>query len=445
MGKKYFGTDGIRGKVGEKPITPDFLLKIGWAIGKILADNGEKKIILGKDTRISGYMLEAALEAGIVSSGVSVYLTGPMPTPGIAYLTRTLRANAGIVLSASHNPFNYNGIKFFSKYGTKLSDNTEKIIEKKIEKPIICVSSKKLGRANRIIDAAGRYIEFCKATFPSTLNLNKLKIVIDCANGATYHIAPNVLRELGAEIIKIGCKPNGININHKCGATNINFIKKIVLLKKADIGLALDGDGDRIIMIDHFGNIISGDQIVYIIARDNLIKNKENKGVVGTIMSNLGLEIALKKLNIPFVRSEIGDRYVLEKLKKRKWIIGAENSGHIMLLDKTTTGDGIIASLQVLTIMVRRNMTLYALCNDIKLFPQYYANIKIHDNINVLENNKIKNIISSVKKKLEKNERLILRKSGTEPVIRLMIEGKNIKKISKYANFIISKIKKFNF
>ncbi|MBK4765295.1 MAG: phosphoglucosamine mutase, partial [Pantoea sp. Brub] len=305
---KYFGTDGIRGTVGEPPITPDFVLKLGWASGKVLSRHGSKKIIIGKDTRISGYMLESALEAGLSAAGLSAAFTGPMPTPAIAYLTRTFRAEAGIVISASHNPFHDNGIKFFSSEGIKLPDNVEKAIELEIEKPISCVHSTYLGRASRIVDAAGRYIEFCKSTFPNQLNLNNLKIVVDCANGATYHIAPKVLSELGANVITIAAKPNGININENCGVTNIKYLQKIVLSEKADIGLAYDGDGDRVIMIDHLGNKVNGDQILYIIAYEDLRMGNLKGGVVGTLMSNMGLELAFKKLGIPFVRAEVGDR-----------------------------------------------------------------------------------------------------------------------------------------
>jgi len=368
--RKYFGTDGIRGKVGEYPITPDFALKLGWAVGRVLAKEGIGNVLIGKDTRISGYMLESALEAGFASAGVAAAFTGPMPTPAIAYLTRTFRADAGVVISASHNPFYDNGIKFFSTEGKKLPDDIEVLIEAELEKPLVCVESDKLGRASRITDAAGRYIEFCKGSFDHELSLSGLKIVVDCANGATYHIAPNVLKELGAHVIKIGCNPNGMNINEKCGATDVDALIEKVLEEKADLGFALDGDGDRIILVDHNGHKVDGDQIIYIIAREALRKGQLQGGVVGTLMSNMGLEIGLKELGIPFVRAKVGDRYVLEKLIENDWRFGAENSGHVLLLDKTTTGDGIIAGLQVLSAMIRNKMSLADLSCGMKLFPQ---------------------------------------------------------------------------
>ena len=337
--------------VGDAPITPDFVLKLGWAAGKVLARHGSRKIIIGKDTRISGYMLESALEAGLAAAGLSALFTGPMPTPAVAYLTRTFRAEAGIVISASHNPFYDNGIKFFSIDGTKLPDAVEEAIEAEMEKEISCVDSAELGKASRIVDAAGRYIEFCKATFPNELSLSELKIVVDCANGATYHIAPNVLRELGANVIAIGCEPNGVNINAEVGATDVRALQARVLAEKADLGIAFDGDGDRVIMVDHEGNKVDGDQIMYIIAREGLRQGQLRGGAVGTLMSNMGLELALKQLGIPFARAKVGDRYVLEKMQEKGWRIGAENSGHVILLDKTTTGDGIVAGLQVLAAM----------------------------------------------------------------------------------------------
>lgn len=349
--RKYFGTDGVRGKVGQFPITPDFALKLGWAAGKILATQGTKKVLIGKDTRISGYMLESALEAGLAAAGLSAAFVGPMPTPAIAYLTRTFRAEAGIVISASHNPYYDNGIKFFSSVGEKLPDEVEEAIEALLDQPMDCVESAQLGRATRINDAAGRYIEFCKGTFPANASLKGYKIVVDCANGATYHIAPNVMRELGAEVIEIGTKPDGLNINEKCGATDITALQKVVVESGADVGLAYDGDGDRIMMVDHLGNKVDGDQILFIIAREALRSGKLHGGVVGTLMSNMGLEVALKHLAIPFTRANVGDRYVLEQLKEKGWKLGGENSGHIIVLDKNTTGDGIIASLEVLAAM----------------------------------------------------------------------------------------------
>lgn len=439
--RKYFGTDGIRGKVGENPITPDFVLKLGWAAGKVLARHGSRKIIIGKDTRISGYMLESSLEAGLAAAGLSAAFTGPMPTPAIAYLTRTFRAEAGIVISASHNPYYDNGIKFFSIDGTKLPDDVEEAIEAEMEKPLTCVESAELGRASRIVDAAGRYIEYCKGTFPSDQSLSGLKIVLDCANGATYHIAPNVLTELGAEVIAIGCEPNGLNINQGCGATDVELLQKRVVAEKADIGIAFDGDGDRVIMVDHRGNRVDGDQILYIIARDVLRQGQLHGGVVGTLMSNMGLELALQQLDIPFIRAKVGDRYVLEKLQEQVWRLGAENSGHIILLDKTTTGDGIIASLQVLSAMIRNEMSLYDLCCEIKLMPQILVNVRFSGTHNPLATKDVLNVVNQVEKELAGRGRVLLRKSGTEPLIRIMVEGENEKQVTAMANRIAEVVK----
>lgn len=439
--RKYFGTDGIRGKVGEAPITPDFVLKLGWAAGKVLARHGSKKIIIGKDTRISGYMLESALEAGLAAAGLTAAFTGPMPTPAIAYLTRTFRAEAGIVISASHNPFDDNGIKFFSSEGTKLPDDVEEAIELEMEKPITCVESAQLGRASRIVDAAGRYIEFCKGTFPSELNLNGLKIVVDCANGATYHIAPNVLRELGATVIAIGVQPDGMNINKECGATDLKLLQQRVLAEKADIGLAYDGDGDRIMMIDHLGDKVDGDQILYIIAREALRQGQLRGGVVGTLMSNMGLELALKQLGIPFTRAKVGDRYVLEKMQEKGWRLGAENSGHVILLDKTTTGDGIVASLQVLTAMVRNHMSLHDLCSGMKMLPQVLVNVRFAGEHDPLQSDAVKAVTAEVEKALAGRGRVLLRKSGTEPLIRVMVEGENEAQVTELANRIADLVK----
>ncbi|MFV9687393.1 phosphoglucosamine mutase [Pantoea graminicola] len=439
--RKYFGTDGIRGKVGEAPITPDFVLKLGWAAGKVLARHGSKKIIIGKDTRISGYMLESALEAGLAAAGLTAAFTGPMPTPAIAYLTRTFRAEAGIVISASHNPFDDNGIKFFSSEGTKLPDDVEEAIELEMEKPITCVESAQLGRASRIVDAAGRYIEFCKGTFPSELSLNGLKIVVDCANGATYHIAPNVLRELGATVIAIGVQPDGMNINKACGATDLELLQQRVLAEKADIGLAYDGDGDRIMMIDHLGEKVDGDQILYIIAREALRQGQLRGGVVGTLMSNMGLELALKQLGIPFTRAKVGDRYVLEKMQEKGWRLGAENSGHVILLDKTTTGDGIVASLQVLTAMVRNHMSLHDLCSGMKMLPQVLVNVRFAGEHDPLQSDAVKSVTAEVEKALAGRGRVLLRKSGTEPLIRVMVEGENEAQVTELANRIADQVK----
>ena len=420
--RKYFGTDGVRGKVGTYPITPDFALKLGWAAGKVLASQGSRTVLIGKDTRISGYMLESALEAGLAAAGLTAAFTGPMPTPAVAYLTRTFRLEAGIVISASHNPYYDNGIKFFSSQGTKLPDDIEEAIEAMLDQPMDCVESADLGKASRISDAAGRYIEFCKSTFPAHLGLDGYKIVVDCANGATYHIAPNVLRELGAEVIEIGTDPNGININEKCGATDVKALQEKVLETKADVGLAYDGDGDRIMMVDHLGNKVDGDQILFIIAREALRSGQLKGGVVGTLMSNMSLEIALKMLGVPFVRANVGDRYVLEKMVEHNWTLGGENSGHIIIADKNTTGDGIIASLAVLSAMVQHRLSLNELASAVKFFPQVLINVRFAGGTNPLESEAVKAVAADVEKRLEGKGRILLRKSGTEPLIRVMVE-----------------------
>ena len=439
--RKYFGTDGIRGKVGEAPITPDFVLKLGFAAGKVLARSGSRKVLIGKDTRISGYMLESALEAGLAAAGLSAAFTGPMPTPAIAYLTRTFRAEAGIVISASHNPFDDNGIKFFSAEGTKLPDDVEAAIELELEKPLTCVESSELGRASRIVDAAGRYIEFCKGTFPGELSLNGLKIVVDCANGATYHIAPNVLRELGASVIAIGVQPDGMNINKECGATDLRQLQQRVLAEKADLGLAYDGDGDRIMMVDHLGQKVDGDQILYIIAREALRQGQLRGGVVGTLMSNMGLELALKQLGIPFTRAKVGDRFVLEKMQEKGWRMGAENSGHVILLDKISTGDGIVASLQVLTAIVRNHMSLHDLCSGMKMLPQVLVNVRFSGSHDPLESEAVKSAAAEAEKTLAGRGRVLLRKSGTEPLIRVMVEGEEAEQVNALAHKIADAVK----
>lgn len=423
--RKYFGTDGVRGLVGQAPITPDFVLKLGWAAGRVLSKQGTKKVIIGKDTRISGYMLESALEAGLAAAGLQAAFTGPMPTPAVAYLTRTFRAEAGIVISASHNPYYDNGIKFFSSEGTKLPDEVELAIEAELEKPLNCVESALLGKAYRINDAAGRYIEFCKGTFPSQLDLAGYKIVVDCAHGATYHIAPNVFKELGAEVITIGCEPNGININDKVGATDVAALQAKVLEEKANFGIALDGDGDRVIMVDEEGNKVDGDQIAYIIARDALRRGELKGGVVGTLMTNLGMENALKNLGIPFVRANVGDRYVMEELQKQGWLIGAENSGHVILLDKVTTGDGIVAGLQVMASIVGSKMTLKELADGMTMYPQVLENVRFSGDSNPLESALVVAAQEEVEATLGEKGRVLLRKSGTEPLIRVMVEGED--------------------
>ena len=439
--RKYFGTDGVRGKVGTYPITPDFALKLGWAAGKVLASQGSKMVLIGKDTRISGYMLESALEAGLAAAGLSAAFTGPMPTPAIAYLTRTFRAEAGIVISASHNPYYDNGIKFFSAKGTKLPDEIEEAIEAMLEQPMDCVESAELGKASRINDAAGRYIEFCKGTFPAHLGLEGYKIVVDCANGATYHIAPNVLRELGAEVIEIGTDPNGLNINEKCGATDVTALQAKVVEMKADVGLAYDGDGDRIMMVDHLGNKVDGDQILFIIAREALRSGQLKGGVVGTLMSNMSLEIALKMLGVPFLRANVGDRYVLEKMVENDWTLGGENSGHIIIADKNTTGDGIVASLAVLAAMAQHKLSLNELASAVKLFPQVLINVRFAGGDNPLESDAVKSVAADVEKRLEGKGRILLRKSGTEPLIRVMVECQDATLAQQCAEEIVEAVK----
>ena len=432
--RKYFGTDGIRGQVGLSNINPEFMLKLGWAIGKVLTNGHRRHVIIGKDTRISGYMLESALEAGLSAAGVDVALVGPMPTPAIAYLTQTLRANAGIVISASHNLFEDNGIKFFSADGSKLPDSVELEIEAVIDKPLQTVSSSKLGRAKRVNDAPGRYIEFCKSTIPSLTRLVGLKIVVDCANGATYHIAPNVFSELGADVIAINNKPDGFNINQGCGSTDPAMLCNHVLHNKADLGIALDGDGDRLTMVDAHGQIVDGDKILYAIAYDRFQRNQLGGGVVGTLMSNLGLEKALLAADIPFIRAQVGDRYILEMLKQKNWKIGGEPSGHIVCLDKTTTGDGIVSALQILTCMIKQDKTLRQLVQDIVMIPQTIVNIQTTQAQQLVHHPQITEWMHHMTTEIHDNGRMILRPSGTEPVLRLMIEHIDIQMINQYTD-----------
>lgn len=439
--RRYFGTDGVRGKVGQYPITPDFVLKLGWAAGRVLAKQGTKKVIIGKDTRISGYMLESALEAGLAAAGLKATFTGPMPTPAVAYLTQTFRAEAGIVISASHNPYYDNGIKFFSSEGTKLPDDIELAIEAELDKDIECVESALLGKASRLNDAAGRYIEFCKSTFPHHENLSSLKIVVDCAHGATYHIAPSVFKELGADLILMGCEPDGLNINEKVGATDVRALQQRVVEEKADLGLAFDGDGDRIIMVDHKGNKVDGDQIAYIIARDALRRGELKGGVVGTLMTNLGMENGLKQLGIPFSRAAVGDRYVMEQLVEKGWKIGAENSGHVILLDKVTTGDAIVAALQVLASIVGSNMSLFDLSQGMTLYPQELVNVRFSGDTNPMELDIVKQAVIDAETELGDKGRVLLRKSGTEPLIRVMVEGEDGELVPALANRIADVVK----
>ena len=440
--RKYFGTDGIRGRVGENLINPEFVMKLGWAAGKVLAGQGTNKVLIGKDTRISGYMLESALEAGLSAAGINIGLLGPMPTPAIAYLTKTFRSEAGIVISASHNPYYDNGIKFFSADGMKLDDDIEIAIENQMDKPMECVASEKLGKVVRIADAAGRYIEFCKGNFPSALSLKGLKIVVDCANGATYHIAPNVLSELGAQVIEIGTQPDGLNINRKVGATSMKAITESVIKNKADLGFALDGDGDRLMLVDHKGNVIDGDQIVYIIARDALKSGRLQGGVVGTVMSNLGLEVALGDLGVPFVRSKVGDRYVMELLKKKGWTIGGEGSGHVLNLTAASTGDGIVAGLQVLAAMLSADMTLNELSRGMTKYPQTLINVRFAEGTKPLEDKDVKQAVIEAEKALGDKGRVLLRKSGTEPLVRVMVEANDPQDSSTWAEYIANAVRK---
>ncbi len=433
--KKYFGTDGIRGTVGESPITPDFMLKLGWAAGTVFGKkgNGRNKILIGKDTRISGYMFEAALEAGITAAGVDINLLGPMPTPAIAYLTRTLRAQAGIVISASHNSFEDNGIKFFSSDGTKLADDVEYAIEEQLAKNLSTVSPQLLGKASRITDAAGRYIEFCKSAVGPSLKLNGLKIVVDCAHGATYHIAPSVFEELGAEVKVIGASPDGLNINEDSGSTSPQQLVNTVLEEKADIGIAFDGDGDRVIMVDHRGDIVDGDEILYVIASDRHRQNIGCNGVVGTAMSNLGLELALGDLGIPFVRTAVGDRYVLKEMAQRGWKLGGESSGHIICLDLTTTGDGIVAALQALAAIVHREQPLADLKQGMCKLPQSMINVRVAKAVDIGANNNIQSAVADAESSLGSSGRVLLRASGTEPVLRVMVEGEDTELVGRLA------------
>lgn len=433
--KQYFGTDGIRGAVGQFPITPDFMLKLGWAAGKVFAQrgNGRNKIIIGKDTRISGYMFEAALESGLAAAGVDIDLTGPMPTPAIAYLTRTLRAQAGIVISASHNSFEDNGIKFFAGDGTKLPDEVELAIEDMLEQSVSTVPPQSLGKATRVTDAPGRYIEFCKSTVGSSLKLNGLKIVVDCAHGSTYHIAPAVFDELGAKVSAIGVKPDGLNINADNGSTSPESLAREVVAQQADLGIAFDGDGDRVVMVDHLGNIVDGDEILYVVARDRRRRNIDFGGVVGTAMSNLGLELALDDLDVPFSRARVGDRYVMAELNRLGWKLGGESSGHIICLDITSTGDGIVSALQALSAVVRCEQPLADLKSKMRKLPQSMVNVRLDQRVDPHANSAVRTAVSDVESQLGKNGRVLLRPSGTEPVLRVMVEGEDGDVVSRLA------------
>jgi phosphoglucosamine mutase len=446
MSRKYFGTDGVRGRVGQPPITPDFVMRLGYAAGEVLVRRAKLRgsglpegthpaVLIGKDTRVSGYMLEASLEAGFSAAGVDVMLTGPLPTPAIAYLTRALRLQAGIVISASHNPYEDNGIKFFSADGSKLQDDVETEIERKLEDPMMCKESAELGKAQRVDDAAGRYIEFCKSTFPSRLDLRGLKIVLDCAHGATYHVAPPVFHELGAEVSAIGAAPNGFNINDGFGATRPQALKDAVKTKGADVGIAFDGDGDRVLMIDGDGRSYDGDQLLYVIAKER-VRGGMVPGVVGTLMTNLALELALEKMGVGFARAKVGDRYVLETMLEKKWQLGGENSGHIICLDKHTTGDGIVSALQVLSAVRTSGSTMQALCAGLTLFPQVLINVRVENGFDWQKQSAVVRAKDEAERALGKDGRVLLRPSGTEPVLRVMVEGRDETRVRKLAGDI---------
>ena len=444
MTKKYFGTDGIRGKTGEYPITPEFFIKLGFAAGKVLTKswNNKKKpaVVIGKDTRISGYMLESALESGFSSAGVDVFLTGPIPTPAIAYLTKTLKAQIGVVISASHNSFEDNGIKLFSELGLKLSDELELEIEALLDDEISSIPPNQIGKAKRIDDAIDRYVSFCKDTVDSTFNLNTLKIVLDCAHGATYQVAPRVFSDFGADVIAINNQPDGLNINHNAGSIHPKFLQKSVIDNSADIGIAFDGDGDRVIMSDSMGNLIDGDQLLFLIVQNYLKKNKLTGGVVGTLMTNLALEEYLKKENIPFKRSDVGDRYVAKMLYDEGWLLGGENSGHILITDKHTTGDGIISALQVLNSIVEHKTTIEKALKVIPMYPQILINIPLTKKID-LKSKEINEAIEQAKLIMENKGRILIRESGTQPLIRVMTEGPDKEKATMAANFLTTKLK----
>jgi phosphoglucosamine mutase len=432
--KKYFGTDGIRGHVGDHPVTADFMLRLGRAAGTVLAANDTRSVVIGKDTRISGYMFESALEAGLAAAGANIALLGPMPTPAVAYLTRTLHACAGIVISASHNPFYDNGIKFFSADGEKLPDDIEAAIEAELDKPFTTVASERMGKAVRVDDAAGRYIEFCKGTIPFEIMLHRLTIVVDCAHGATYRVAPAVLKELGARVITIGAEPNGLNINDGCGSTQPDMLCRAVVEHRADLGIALDGDGDRVIMVNALGEVVNGDELLYILATARQDMGTLHGGVVGTVMSNFGLELALKKRNIPFQRAQVGDRYVHRTLVKNHWTLGGEASGHLLCLDRTSTGDGIVSALQVLEVMVSTGKSLKALTADIQKLPQVMINVPVNGVVSELgDSAAIAAAVKSVEDRLGNSGRVILRPSGTEPVVRVTLEGEDLDLVEKLA------------
>jgi len=447
MSRKYFGTDGVRGKVGVHPITPQFVMHLGYAAGKVLASaehiQGERPaVLIGKDTRISGYMLESALEAGLIAAGIDVYLAGPIPTPAVAYLTRALRLQAGVVISASHNPFEDNGIKFFSGDGTKLADDVELAIEAELDNPMHTNASEELGKAKRLDDAVGRYIEFCKSTFPADMNLRGLKIVVDSAHGATYHIARNVFHELGADVISIGAEPNGQNINDGYGATSPKNLQLVVKQHQADIGLALDGDGDRLIMADAQGTLYDGDQLLYVVVKHRQAQGVMKGGVVGTLMTNLAFEHAMQKLDVPFARAKVGDRYVMELLQKNGWQLGGENSGHIICLDKHSTGDGIVSALQVLHALRASKQTLAQASSHLVMYPQILINVKVSGNAaELLDLTAVQAAVSEAEQALNGKGRVLLRPSGTEPLLRVMVEGEDGVKVKHWAEKIAAVVR----
>jgi len=442
MARQYFGTDGIRGQVGEPPITPDFMLKLGWAAGRVLVDrfSGPNMILIGKDTRISGYMFESALQAGLINAGVDVGLLGPMPTPGIAYLTRTFQAQAGIVISASHNAYTDNGIKFFSGNGTKLPDDVELAIEEQLNQPM--TTAERLGKARRIEDASGRYIEFCKGTMPWGFSLQGLQIVVDCANGATYHIAPSVFSELGAKVIPVATDPNGTNINRGCGSTKTDLLKEKVMELGADLGIAFDGDGDRVMFVDHRGEIVDGDELLYIIADYQHRYSGGCDGVAGTLMSNFGLELGLKKIGVPFERAKVGDRYVIEKMRQNGWTLGGESSGHIVCSNVTTTGDGIISALQVLLALTTMGESLNKIKKGMHKMPQTMINVHRSRQIDLDQDPTIQAAVASVEDKLAGTGRVLLRPSGTEPVVRVMVEGEDKAKVKELCQELAATVEK---
>jgi phosphoglucosamine mutase len=443
MVRKYFGTDGVRGRVGEGVITPEFVLKLGWAVGQVFAREGRSKVLIGKDTRISGYMFESALEAGLVAAGIDVLLLGPMPTPAIAYLTRTFQARAGIVISASHNPYYDNGIKFFSADGTKLPDELEIAIEEAIDSTMATVESAKLGKVRRIDDAAGRYIEYCKSTGQTGLSLAGLKIVLDCANGATYHVAPAVFAELGAEVIVMGASPNGLNINANVGSTHPADMQALILRESADFGIAFDGDGDRVLFADASGELVDGDELLYIIAAERLRCGEHCAGVVGTLMSNLGFELALKALGISFERAQVGDRYVKERMNALGWQLGGENSGHIICGDVSTTGDGIVAALKVVQAIVSSGKSLFELRKPVSKFPQIMQNIRIEKPVD-LGDSELTAAVAQVELELAGRGRVLLRASGTEPLVRVMVEGENAAQVAELCQRLTDKVQKLS-